>query len=53
MLRMTYASILAILTGASDDAVTLSAGARLVRGRGGEMRAVLALPASKTKRSKA
>jgi nucleotide-binding universal stress UspA family protein len=41
---MSYASILAILTGGLDDAVTLSAGAKFVRGRGGEVRAVLALP---------
>ena len=41
---MTYASILAVLTGAPDDAVTLSAAAQFVRGRSGEVRAVLALP---------
>ncbi len=45
---MTYASILAILTGAPDDAVTLSAAAQFVRGRGGEVRAVLALPTVST-----
>lgn len=45
---MTYASILAILTGAPDDAVTLSAGAQFVRGQGGEVRAVLALPTVST-----
>ena len=41
---ITYASILAILTGGPDDAITLSAGAQFVRGRGGEVKAVLALP---------
>jgi nucleotide-binding universal stress UspA family protein len=41
---MTYASILAILTGAPDDAITLSAAARFVRGRSGQARAVLSLP---------
>lgn len=41
---MTYASILAVLTAAPDDAVTLSAAAQFVRGRGGEVRAVLVLP---------
>jgi nucleotide-binding universal stress UspA family protein len=41
---MAYASILAILTVASGDAVTLSAGAQFVRARGGEVKAVLALP---------
>ena len=41
---MTYASILAILTGGPDDAVTLAAGAQFVRGPGGEVKAVLALP---------
>lgn len=45
---MTYASILAILTGAPDDAITLSVGAQFVRGRGGEVRAVLAQPAVST-----
>lgn len=41
---MTYASILTVLTGAPDDAVTLTAAARQVRGQGGEVRVVLALP---------
>ena len=39
---MTYASILAILTGGPDDPLTLSAAAKFLRG-GGEVRAVLAL----------
>jgi nucleotide-binding universal stress UspA family protein len=41
---MSFASVLAILSGGSDDADALKAAARLTREVGGEVRAILAIP---------
>ena len=45
---MSYNSILAVLTGAPDDDVTLNVAAQFVGAQGGEVKAVLALPTVST-----